>query len=334
MKRFKAFVSKHKKPIIIISIILVAVLGAAYAFGFFDKKVSREAEDQQKKYYSKLTGVETERDLAQRPVLGIMIENSEQARPQTGLDSAGIVFETVTEGGITRYLALFQEDQPVEVGPVRSIRPYFVDWAMGFDVSIAHVGGSAEALGLVEDRPEAKSLNQFTFSNPYFRVSNRAAPHNMYARTQDLRDLQQAEGQVKSEFKEIPRSDDSPASTADATKITIDFSRPTFLVEFIYDPTSNSYTRHLAGKPHLDAETNQPITVKNIVVLKMSTGQIDATSEGEALVFKNGTVQTGKFKQTSYKTRVEITDAEGNQIPLNRGDTWFTALPAGRPIKY
>ena len=118
-----------------------------------------------------------------------MIENSEEARPQTGLDAAGIVFETVTEGGITRYAALYQENLPEEVGPVRSVRPYFVDWLMGFDTSVAHVGGSENALQMVEDR-KAKDINEFFNGDAFYRRNDRESPHDAYARTKNLVALQ------------------------------------------------------------------------------------------------------------------------------------------------
>ncbi|HYF96411.1 MAG TPA: DUF3048 domain-containing protein [Patescibacteria group bacterium] len=325
---------KRRKRIIIIALLLIiGLIGAAYAFGFFDKKVEKN-EEQKHIYRSQLTGEEVSQEESERPILGIMIENSQEARPQAGLDSAGIVFETVTEGGITRYLALFQEDMPAEVGPVRSIRPYFVDWAMGFDASIAHVGGSAEALEMVKNRNNAKSLNQFSHSKSYYRVNNRAAPHNMYARTQDLRELQKEENHKKSSFKEIPRSDDSPSATPDATNIKIDFSRPLFQAEFRYDQTTNSYTRYLAGQPHVDAATNQPITVKNLIVLKMPAPSINTIGSGEALVFKNGSIQKGTWKQSDFNNRLEILDAQSNPILLNRGNTWISATPSGRSITY
>lgn len=324
-------IKNHKKITALIVLLLAGILVGAYAFGLFDKKV--EKPESQPVYRSQLTGVETEQSLAQRPVLGVMIENSEEARPQTGLDAAGIVFETVAEGGITRYLALYQENQPAEVGPVRSIRAYYLDWAMGFEASIAHVGGSADALALEKER-NARSLNQFEYPEPYYRVNNRAAPHNMYARTQGLRELQQELGYDKSNFIEIPRSDDNASQAPDATNIAINFSGPLYKAEFKYDQPTNSYTRYLAGKPHLDAVTGQPITVKNLVVLKMPTPEITALSEGEALIFKNGTVQIGKWAQSSYKDRVVITDETGNEISLNRGDSWFAGLPGGKTVTY
>lgn len=330
LRRIIYKIKRRKK--IIIGLLLAAVLLfiVAYALGFFDKE---EEPVETMVYRSQLTGVEVEQEAAQRPILGIMIENSRQARPQTGLDSAGIVFETVTEGGITRYLALYQEDMPDIVGPARSVRPYFVDWLMGFDASVAHVGGSAPALAMIKQR-EAKSLTQFRYSEPYYRDSNRVSPHNMYVRTQGLRELQKMLGYKMSSFQEIPRSDDSPSENPDAAKITINFSAALFQAEFRYDKTANSYTRYLAGQPHIDKETNKPITVKNLVVLKMPTGNINAINSGVALVFKDGTMQTAKWKQGSYKERIRIIDNTGNEVPLNRGDTWFAAIPAGRSVAY
>lgn len=322
--------SKRVRIIIAIAIVVLLAGGIAYAAFRGD-----EDTDEPEPSISQLTGEEIEPELADRPVLGVVIENTEEARPQNGLDSAGIVFETVTEGDITRTLAFYQEDMPEEFGPIRSLRPYFVDWVMGFDASIAHVGGSAEALQLVKQR-DTKSLNQFDHPEPYYRVDNRPAPHNMYASPNDLRDLQNELDHEKSQFRIIPRSDDSPSDDPTATTVNIDYSTAAFEVAFHYDASGNAYTRHLAGDPHIDNATGQPITVKNVVVI-MTESQEDttkATGSGEALVFKNGDVQEVTWQKTNYDERIELIDEEGSQIDLNRGDSWFAVLPADRPVNY
>lgn len=332
--------TKKRKIIIGAAVAVLALAGGAFALGLFDKKEIAKKETPHQKYYSQLTGEETTSDIAARPILGIMIENSEEARPQTGLDSAGIVFEAVTEGGITRYLLLYQKDIPEIVGPVRSIRPHFVDWLMGFDSSIAHVGGSEEALALSDSR-KAKSLSQFKYDAPYFRDNNRAAPHNMYARTKDLRALQAELQHKTSKFEEIPRKADSPGgepntTTPAAPKVTIDFSSPAFAAEFRYDSATNSYLRFLAGEPHIDSATNKQISVKNLVVLlgNRQENGINALGEGEALVFMDGKVQKAKWQNPSYTNRLRILDKDNKQIPLNRGDSWFAAVATDRPITY
>jgi Protein of unknown function (DUF3048) N-terminal domain/Protein of unknown function (DUF3048) C-terminal domain len=320
-----------KKRIFIALILLLAVGGClAYALGWFDKDKKDEP------HYSQLTGLEVGKDAAERPVLGIMVENSPEARPQTGLDSAGIVFETPTEGGITRYLALYQENMPEEVGPVRSLRVHFLDWLMGFDASVAHVGGNERSLELAESR-DAKSLSQFKYSEPYYRDDTRHAPHNMYVRTDDLRDLQKELEHGKSSFLDIPHSDEAASQSPTATEITLPFSSKLYEVQFRYDPTGNSYARYLAGEPHTDNITKQAITVKNLVVLELepdNDAQAGGLGSGRAFVFKNGEITEGRWQQSVFNQRIKITDNQGNEIPLNRGDTWYAALPNGRTPSY
>lgn len=282
------------------------------------------------KFHSQLTGNEVSKEESERPILGVMIENSEEARPQTGLDDAGIIFETVTEAGITRYLVLYQEKIPEEVGPVRSVRPYFVDWLMGFDASVAHVGGSEPALEMIEQR-DAKSINEFFNESAFYRSAERESPHNVYARTENLLELQKELKHKTSTATDIPRSNDSPSAQPTATTITINYSEPIFQVQFIYDPASNSYVRHLAGQPHIDAATNNPITVKNLIVIKMAE-DINAVGRGEALLYKDGNVQNIRWLQKDFNSRIELTDEQGNEVALNRGDSWFAAIPGNGSV--
>lgn len=312
----------------IFSVTIIALLLAGL---WFANKVSQDET-----VVSQLTGVKVDPEVAERPVLGVMVGNSAEARPQTGLDSAGIVFEAVTEGGITRYLALYQEASPSTIGPVRSLRVHFLDWAMGFDASIAHVGGSKKALDMAEERG-AKSLNQFKYSKAYYRDNGRDAPHNVFARTNDLRALQDEQDHGKSVFADIPRSNDNPSKNPLAGNITVDFSGPTYKVRFVYDPATNSYTRYLAGKPDLDEATQQPITVKNVIVITMSddrSAKDGALGGGEALFFKDGNVHSVLWEKPGYDERIKLVDTENVEVSWNRGDTWIAAIPDGRPVTY
>ena len=107
-----------------------------------------------------------------------MIENSPDARPQSGLKAAGVVYEAIAEGGITRFMALYQTSKPELIGPVRSLRMYYLDWFAPYSASIAHVGGSLNAL--TEARSgKYRDLDQFFNSQTYWRASDRYAPHNV-----------------------------------------------------------------------------------------------------------------------------------------------------------
>lgn len=318
-------VFRRKRNIAGLVLLLLAVVAGGYMLTRGRNPVV-EVPIPGEKFYSQLTGNEVTKEESQRPLLGIMIENSEEARPQTGLDSAGIVFETVTEAGITRYLALYQENIPEEVGPVRSVRPYFVDWLMGFDASVAHVGGSDTALEMIKDR-KAKSINEFYNEGAFYRSDKREAPHNAYARTKDLVVLQKEQEHKTSKAKDIPRSNDSPNAQPAASTITINYSISIFQVQFTYDPATNTYSRSLAGQPHIDTVTNKPVTVKNVVVIKMA-GDINAIGSGDALLYKDGNVQNIHWRQKDFNTRIELTDDQGKEATLNRGDTWFAVIPA------
>jgi hypothetical protein len=323
MPRLRKFFRRKRNIAITVLILLIAGVAAFILLRRANPVVDVPIPGE--KFYSQLTGNEVSKAESQRPILGIMIENSELARPQTGLDAAGIVFETVTEAGITRYLALYQENIPEEVGPVRSVRPYFVDWFMGFDASVAHVGGSDTALQMIEER-KAKDINEFFHGDAFYRSNEREAPHNAYAHTRDLTALQKELKHKTSKIKDFPRSNGSASTQPTATTITINYSIPIFQAQFKYDSATNSYTRSLAGKPHIDAATNKQITVKNLVVIKM-TGDINALGNGEALLYKDGNVQNIHWRQKDFDSRIELTDDQGNQVALNRGDSWIAVIP-------
>ena len=333
IKKFKRLSRRKKALVIFIAAALLALI-AALIFGLGKEEPQTPAAPQ--KFYSQLSGEEVSEELSNRPILGVMIENSESARPQTGLDSAGIVFEAVTEGGITRFLALYQDDMPKEIGPVRSVRPHFVGWLYGFDASVAHVGGSFKALQMV-DRLNVKSLTQFQYTEPYRRISERPAPHNVYASMEALRDLQTELKHQKGNFSDIPRSDDAPAQTPDATNISLDFSSPSFAAEFRYDKDNNSYKRYLAGTPHIDAATGKPISVKNLVVIKVkgtNSDSIKTAGSGEAWLFKDGTFKKIRWEKPGDQERIKFVDETGNEVPLNRGDTWISALTENRKPQF
>ncbi len=327
MKRLSIKNLSKKKKIILAAVLLLLATAVVYA-ATRDKTadVVEEITQPNKKYYSQLTGMDVDKDALEEPILAVMIENSEEARPQAGLDSAGIVFETVTEAGITRYLLLFQENKPEQIGPVRSVRPAYVDWAMGFDASIAHVGGSEQALKMIEDRNYDKDMNEFAHADSFFRRADKEAPHDAYAKSAVLVALQKELEHKVSEFPALTFADGTPANPSSATVIALQFSHPVFGATFTYDTAANAYKRSLAGAPHVDENTGEQITVKNLIVFKQDI-QSGATGSGEATLYNNGTTTPIRWEQKSYSDRITFKDLSGNDVTLNRGDTWIAVLP-------
>lgn len=280
---------------------------------------------------STLTGLPiAEASINSRPVTAVMIENSLDARPQAGINQAGVVFEAVAEGGITRFLTLFQDTEPDYIGPVRSVRPYYVQWLAGFDAAVAHVGGSAEALQMLR-QGEAKDLDQFANPGPYRRVSNRVAPHNMYSSVAALRDLQNKKG-FTSTYKGWPRKSEAKSAAPNATSIDFNISGATYNPHYDYDPATNSYQRSEGGKAHTDEKTGQKLNPKVVMALVMPQGRngvyttYNTIGSGQAFVFQDGIMTAGTWAKTTNKENFTFTDSNGVALKLNPGQTWISIV--------
>lgn len=265
-----------------------------------------------------------------------MIENSPDARPQSGLKQAGVVYEAIAEGGITRFLTLHQQDKPQLIGPVRSVRMYYVDWLAAYQASVAHVGGSYLALQEVRNG-NYRDIDQFFNSSYYWRATDRYAPHNVYTSFAKLDALNQSKGYTTSEFKGFSRIDGKPVDTPNATSIAINFSGPLYNTSYAYDKATNTYLRSEGGVPHMDREDGQ-ITPSVVVALKVDEStvfedgyrqNINTIGSGEATIFQNGTALNVTWHKPDRTTGITFTDASGKDVPLVRGQTWIAAIPNG-----
>ncbi|MFZ1301081.1 MAG: DUF3048 domain-containing protein [Candidatus Microsaccharimonas sp.] len=338
----------HKKLSIILGIVLVLLIagGTAAAFYFINQKpvetISKvkpapQPEPEPIKYYSPLTGAQLETEAAtHQPVTGIMIENSPDARPQSGIKDSGVVFEAIAEGGITRFLVIYQEQKPQLIGPVRSVRMYYVDWVAAFNASVAHIGGSAAALAEVRNG-SYRDIDQFFNASSYWRATDRYAPHNVYTSFEKLDALNAKKGYTSSEFTGFTRKDSVAAPTPTVTSIDVQISTPLFNSHYNYDPATNTYTRSQAGAPHLDREGGQ-ISPRVVIAMKVDQKrvfedgwreQIDAIGTGTAYIFQDGSTQEVTWKKASKTDQITFTDATGKDVPLARGQTWITAVPNG-----
>lgn len=287
------------------------------------------------KYYSPLTGLLVNDEAAtKQAVTAIMIENSPDARPQSGLKQSGVVYEAVAEGGITRFLTLHQQDKPQIIGPVRSIRPYYVDWLAAYNASVAHVGGSPAALDEVRNG-NYRDIDQFFNAGSYWRSTDRYAPHNVYTSFAKLDALNAQKGFTESHFTGFTRVDGKPSETPDATSVTINISSALYNTTYAYDKASNTYLRSQAGAPHLDREDGQ-IAPNVVVAMKVARNPamedghhetITTIGSGEAIIFQNGIAQTVTWTKKDKTSQITFADATGKDVPLVRGQTWIVAVP-------
>lgn len=295
--------------------------------------------------YSPLTGLETTEKLAARPVTGVMIENSIDARPQSGLEEAGVVFEAIAEGGITRFMALYQEARPSNIGPIRSARPYYVEWVRGYDAAYLHSGGSGAALSLIRSI-DVKDLDHGNYGERIAsRVSSRFAPHNVYSNFDKIDSLNKELGFKSSKFTPFSRLDAEDNETAAkiiAKTIDFDISGANYNTSYSYREKSKDYVRNMAGLPHKDQESGKQISPEVVVALITSYGihsngihsVYDTIGTGDAIVFQLGTAKKVKWRKESRKASFELIDAKGKAVELAPGQTWITAIAAANRVSY
>lgn len=296
----------------------------------------------------RLDGVAVEAAISNLPVVAIVIENLVSIRPQSSLGQANLVYETLAEGGITRFLALYSAGQDIDrIGPVRSARLYFVDWAEEYSGLFAHVGGSPQALGALGTEEYLTDLNQFGYSQFYFRDDNIGAPHNLFTTSElmtfALRDLDLQNSAPDYDPFLFKKDTDKKNRPETVDPIGIEFSSADYAVEWRYDRDSNSYLRWNGGIEHMDANTNEQIRAKNIVVqyvdsslIDTESGRLDITTlgEGNAIVFQDGEAITGTWKKTERGDRTKFYDEGGDEIKMNAGTTWIEAVPNTKEVSY
>jgi hypothetical protein len=353
--RLQDFTYAHKKLSIVISasFIVVAVGGVITTWLLVPRSATPTAPVASaqttppaptipKKYYSPLTGIEVADEAAtHRQVTGVMIENSMSARPQSGIKQAGVVFEAIAEGGITRLATLHQEDRPALIGPVRSLRPYYLDWMAPFDSTFAHVGGSANVLKTVRNGT-FKDTDQFFNGAYFYRATDRAAPHNVYTTSDKLDALNTSKGFTRSTFTSWARKAETPSATPNANHIDIPVSGAVYKVAYDYDKPSNSYIRYLGGAPSKDRELGQ-VTPKVVIALKVPTTlgfedgyreQMTTTGVGDAYIFQDGIVTKGHWRKDAQKAQMVFYDANAHTIALNPGQTWITVVAPEKNVTW
>jgi hypothetical protein len=301
-----------------------------------------------------------------RPLL-VMIENHENARPQSGISKADVTYEAVAEGGITRTMNVFYCQDGGQVGPVRSARTYFLDWASeyGDHPLYVHVGGAntdgpADALGQIDDYGwvNYNDMNQFSIGFPTFwRDYNRlghetATEHTMYSTTDKLWDFAKKNRKLTTVdtegtkwdtgFTPYTFKDDSAAATPDATTIHLEMweGYKDYMIDWVYNKASNDYSRKNAGVAHMDKNTNKQLRAKTIVVMYMQESHANDGYEnnahllygnkgkGKAVVFMDGREIKANWSKNGRTGKTIITDAgTGKEIAFNRGKLWFEVLP-------
>jgi hypothetical protein len=291
-----------------------------------------------------LSGLRVKEDVAKKTPIAIVVENHPESRPQSGLNKADIVYETFAEGGITRFLAIYQsQEPPAQIGPVRSARPYFVEWAKSYEALFAHVGGSIDALDLIKARG-IYDINQFNFPSTFWRDRTRRAPHNVYttlARIEEAAQTKNYPSQNQSVpsylFKPEPKKEERPESFSFRVQYNNAFG-----VTYTYLPEENTFKRAIAGYKHMDKETGEQLAAKNVLIgfsnfsygrTRYNEQKVDIvnTGSGSAIAYVNGKRQQATWKRLPGGP-LKFYSQEGSEIALSPGTTWISFVPTGTPV--
>ncbi len=295
----------------------------------------------------KLDGVEVPAHQANLLPVAIMIENEKDSRPPAGLVEAKLVYEVLSEGEITRFLAIYDLTEDLDrIGPVRSARPYYIQIAKEYDALYVHCGGSPTALAQLKHEDEIVDLNEyFGFNSGYFwRDKGKLAPHNLYTSTQLLqsaKDHYRLTDDVSDFTSWLYKS--KPAQTQQPEqRIVIPYSQSsTYQVTWQYQPEVNLYQRWQDNRQHTD-ELGQGVAADNVVILFAQTQvidevgrrKIDLVGSGRVLVFRDGQVIEGTWQKLEAWHRTTFFDSNQQEIVLNQGQTWIQIVPQELVVTY
>ena len=295
----------------------------------------------EKTYNYPFTGIESKEDPKSRTPYMAVIENSKASRPQSGLSFADIVYETSAEGGIPRFIAVYHSNSSEKIGPIRSIRPYFLTISKEYSLPIAHCGGSKEALNEVKKDTAIMSLNEMYNGKYYYRDNNREAPHNLYtSSTKILKAVEDKKYNLKAESSLKFNKEYFKKETLKAANNII--VEPNNIYKTSYTFKDGVYTKHMDGEVAIDAITNNPLTFTNLVIQKTditlqndnSHLDIDLVNTGDGLLFSNGKVIEIKWNKDSEFGDTKIYDLEGNEVSLTPGNTIWNIVDSSSKINY
>jgi hypothetical protein len=301
--------------------------------------------------------------LATRRPIAVMLDDHWAARPQAGLSQADVVYQALAEGGIPRYMAVFQTQDPPSIGGIRSARLYFLAWAEEWQAMYVHVAGAPNALVRAYADNKIHEWNadgiRYLATHYMWRVHFRAAPHNAWTSGKDLRDLLAVQGGATPGPPAFWTFADGAPLADRPDGGTIDVPYRYNHVQYKYDRATNTYLRwvetdviHHKLSPDLDYNNNVQVAPKNVVVMYMDTYALANTprdlvkhrldlhyvGSGKATVFQNGHaipaiwVKSKEFSATTF--RYASGPQAGQQIPFVRGQIFIQVIPTGTAFTY
>lgn len=285
---------------------------------------------------SPLSGALVPETDSQRTVTGLVIDNSKEARPQSGLSEADVIIEAISESGGTKLLAIYQAGQPSYVGPIRSTRPQLVEWLEPFDAVHGHVGGDIAGRASVSKYVD-QDLDQYYLGEPtYQRISSKPSPHNVYTNFNNIDNYSASRGYNSDNLSSFARKAEEPSETPNATNIDMRVSTASYNPSYVYNGATNSYLRSYGSSAHKDSNNNQQLSPKVVIGMVVSGSDYTAADgpryryqnigSGVAYVFQDGLVTKGRWSKQSVGSQIVFQTTDGATIEINPGQTWITMI--------
>ena len=292
-----------------------------------------------------LTGLLVSPNAAERHPIAVMIDDLSAARPQSGFNSASIVWHAPAEGGIPRYMLIFQDEVPDGVGPVRSSREYYIEWASEWRAMYVHAGGSPQALQTLAARGRGQwvyNADEFRWGGGRYlwRTTDRFPPHNVYTDGQHLRALAKRLGAADGPLERSWTF--APDATGDLRPHggTIRVDYPTESITYRYDATTNTYIRYINGSktPQVDRSDGKVVAPKNVVILRMAFGPLNDghpqkhrleaqdVGKGVAWIATNGHTVKGQWRKASPTAPTLLYGPDGAPFTLTAGQTFVQVI--------
>jgi hypothetical protein len=330
----------------LIGVAVVVVLLAAAALGYFlftgGETPFGIGGGTRRPEICPLTGLEAPggRSVPERRALAVKIENISESRPQIGLQEADIVYEQPVEGGITRFVVVFQCRDAQRVGPVRSARIVDRDILLQFGSPLFGYSGGVQQVKQAIQAAGVRDVNIDEAPNAYELDPNREAPHDLYTTTRGL----YREGRGGRELPDpvFTYEEDPPTEgTRRAREVHVNFS-PESDVFWRYRRAQNRYLRFHGSEPHT-LEDGAQVSATNVVVQVVEVRltnvldpagnpipEVSVIGRGPAFVFRNGRVIRGRWIRESSGDTTQFVDRQGNDIALAPGTTWVELFPRER----
>ena len=291
-----------------------------------------------------LTGVEAA-DVAQRPAVAIKVENTATARPQSGLEEADVVWETIVEFDVSRFIAVFHSKVPAEVGPVRSVRPMDPAIVSPLRGLLVFSGGQPGILAMATASP-AQVISHDAGAAGLYRVKHRSAPHNVYGKVQTFLEQADAGHQASpaQQFGIALRPEQATAALlgTPATSLTFRLSgqaRPTWA----WDAGTGTWLRSEGSTP-ATAASGARLSAVNVVGITAEhpgtqfgaqNGAVVPTyalvgMTGDATVATGGKTVPARWSKAAGDAPLVLTQLDGQPLLLAPGNTWVELIPAGK----